>query len=433
MEHDFKNARKSSQKHPTTSAGSPLRGVSPSPYSTPSPPPSVTPEADQLKYSEPQLLHDTSFNLNSQIERESMFHVRSLVCKCSESSMYIVLFFFVSLSSVLIYFSPYLSLLLAFHLHPDDNFFSLSAGKNVHTDLRSSGRTFQQNVTLNPSTQSIVNSSVATISSSAAPIPSMTTTYLPPIGMTFPDNPSICPNLSLASNVQSGFSGKYLELISVYFFAQLKNVTFCTVPWHSPDGSDDDLENRFTWVGGPKFGPVALDSTEMIQKKMDLFTEKKLTRRFPKVLKGTLEFTQAAYFSTPKPKLMFYDRGRFDIAVHIQASSYKENVEDIDMCLWKLKIKYKPRRDELDMHLFSTGDEDTFTQLALNHPKMKLHLNKDMRAVFHHLVMADVLLISKAKFSKTAALLSTWGDIFYINLKNPPVSDWSGCSSLGWR
>jgi len=404
----MRNAAPTVAATPEISSG---KARTPSPYSTPSPP--LMPQVPKKKIHAP-----------FSIRYKSLMQSKSLM---SSFNMYISLLFFILISSLLIYLAPYLSILLAFRLTPDDNFYSHRLGKIYSIPHSAKG---MSEVAMLPDDD----------------IPSLTSTSKAPsvnADMSIPlfskkalkqrkHEDEWCPKNGITNTMMDGFSAQYHELISLYFFTKLRKVPFCTMPWKSFQSSVNATD-MFYWVGGDKYGPPANAGTKPIASKVDLFKEHKI-KDFYDQFEEAVSFVRQAYFSTPKPRLIFYEKGRFDIALHLPPGAIDDIMAGLDECLWKLKILYTQRKDELDLHLFSSqSDEKPFETLVINHPKMKLHLNKDVKSVFHHLVMADALIISKAVFSRTAALLSSWGDIFYIDHMKTPIKDWSSCQGLGWE
>jgi len=388
----------------------------PSPYSTPSPPlMSQVPKKEiQANFSIGfDTLHDKSLNRKS----------KSLM---PPFSLYIALLFCILLSSLLIYLAPYLSILLTFRVHPDDNFYSHRIGqiKSKPQDTQDLGEVPVLQGELIPS---LPSTSKAPIVSSDVNNPLFSSHQL-----NKRKKDELCPKNGITNTMLDGFSAQYHELISLYFFTKLRKVPFCTRPWESFQSSVNATE-LFYWVGADKLGPPANAGTKHIASQVNLFREHKI-KDFYDQFEEAVGFVRQAYFAVPKPHLIFYEKGRFDVALHLTPGGIDDILAALDECLWKLKILYTQRKDELDLHLFSSDeDEKPFETLIINHPKMKLHLNKDVKSVFHHLVMADALIISKATFSRTAALLSSWGDIFYIDHMKTPIKDWTSCQGLGWE
>jgi len=125
----MRNAAPTVAATPEISSG---KARTPSPYSTPSPP--LMPQVPKKKmagatsFTEDRYTGKT-FRLSHapfSIRYKSLMQSKSLM---SSFNMYISLLFFILISSLLIYLAPYLSILLAFRLTPDDNFYSHRLGK----------------------------------------------------------------------------------------------------------------------------------------------------------------------------------------------------------------------------------------------------------------------------------------------------------------
>ena len=74
----------------------------------------------------------------------------------------------------------------------------------------------------------------------------------------------------------------------------------------------------------------------------------------------------------------------------------------------RLIKKFKIIYPNYNITIFSEGDEEDFKDIVNAYPTMKIvmHINENIQSSFHHLVMADVLIIAKSSFSYCAALLN---------------------------
>ncbi|MAV56355.1 MAG: hypothetical protein CMI79_02315 [Candidatus Pelagibacter sp.] len=122
-----------------------------------------------------------------------------------------------------------------------------------------------------------------------------------------------------------------------------------------------------------------------------------------------LNLFREMYFSRTKP-LLTYDNKYKNIAVHIRRgdvnktkypSRFTTNKQYIDL-LKKINL------DNSIIHIFSEGEENDFQDIveAFSEIKVVMHINEEIQLTFHHLVMADVLVLAKSSFSYCAGLLN---------------------------
>jgi hypothetical protein len=122
-----------------------------------------------------------------------------------------------------------------------------------------------------------------------------------------------------------------------------------------------------------------------------------------------LSIFKEIYFSKPKPDIT-YDAAHVNIAVHIRrgnvsqtkyVSRFTGNHEYIDL-LHKLDISVEV------VHIFSEGKPEDFEEILNAFPSIYfvMHLNEEITSTFHHLVMSDILIISKSSLSYCAGLLN---------------------------
>jgi hypothetical protein len=155
----------------------------------------------------------------------------------------------------------------------------------------------------------------------------------------------------------------------------------------------------------------------------------KITDRHPAAWAALAPELRRAYDSTPKPRLEGFCNGELNVALHVRrgdvsvagafAERFTSNEEILafhDALLARLKAVSKVR-----VRLFSEGDPDDYREFARR--GIELHLNEDAFTTFHHLVMADVLLVAKSSFIYLAGVLG--GGICFIDrLGHPPLPSW---------
>merc|ERR1719483_1732344 len=148
----------------------------------------------------------------------------------SSFNMYISLLFFILISSLLIYLAPYLSILLAFRLTPDDNFYSHRLGKIYSIphffSLQSAKGMSEVAMLPDDDIPSLTSTSKAPSVNADMSIPLFSKKAL----KQRKHEDEWCPKNGITNTMMDGFSAQYHELISLYFFTKLRKVPFCTMP-----------------------------------------------------------------------------------------------------------------------------------------------------------------------------------------------------------
>ncbi len=142
--------------------------------------------------------------------------------------------------------------------------------------------------------------------------------------------------------------------------------------------------------------------------------------------KDLLDLLKKRYYSTPKNKIPYFKNDVVNAAIHIRRGDVTNTGP---MGQWKsdeyyLSIMKRIRNEHsrVIFHIFSEGKEEQFTKFrSLD---TVLHLNEDIKATFHALVSADILVTSKSAFSYSAALLSD-GIIYYTDCWLPKLRYWN--------
>tara|TARA_Y100000768_G_scaffold378998_1_gene354125 strand:- start:2940 stop:4847 length:1908 start_codon:yes stop_codon:yes gene_type:complete len=144
-----------------------------------------------------------------------------------------------------------------------------------------------------------------------------------------------------------------------------------------------------------------------------------------------LDLFREMYFSKQKPEL-YYNKDFVNIALHIRRgdvsmkntrhiSRYTSNEHYIEL-LKKMDL------NNSIIHIFSEGTEKDFEDIVTNFPNNNfvMHISKEIKLTFHHLVMADVLVLSKSSFSYCAGLLNTNKKIanFIKSWWHKPLKSW---------
>ena len=142
-----------------------------------------------------------------------------------------------------------------------------------------------------------------------------------------------------------------------------------------------------------------------------------------------LNLFREIYFSNKKPDIG-YNKNYNNIALHIRRgdvnnkkypSRFSTNQQYIDL-LKKMNL------DNSIIHIFSEGEENDFQDIveAFSEIKIVMHINEEIQLTFHHLVMADVLVLAKSSFSYCAGLLNKNTKIANLITKwwHKPLSSW---------
>lgn len=228
-----------------------------------------------------------------------------------------------------------------------------------------------------------------------------------------------CPDNAITNQKTDGFGAQYAAFISILAYSFANNLTFCVTPWkvmaHDLNGTD-----MFHFIGGEHYGPLARVDTPAIMEYVQIFKMDIQNSFYKKKFRHMIEFARQAYFSTPKPPLSLYSPSKFNVAIHIRRGDVgPKNIKrftsnrDYVNCIQRLKYKYRDV-ENLDFYIFSERDGSNFSEIETFHPDVKFLLDTDVKATYHHMVMADVLVLARSEFSKTAGLISPKGDIFLV-------------------
>ena len=214
-----------------------------------------------------------------------------------------------------------------------------------------------------------------------------------------------------------GFGSQLQAMFSLIAYCYYKGYTYVHTPMYAMHHNDEsipnfptymndfiNIEHKFTTINqlsnydksivhSCKEGPFVHGSYNP-----DYFYNTHILRLFREM-----------YFSREKPALE-YDKTRRNIAVHIRRgdvnstkypSRFTSNQQYIDL-LKKMTL------DNSTIYVFSEGAETDFQDIAAAFPDtpVVMRLNENIQTTFHHLVMADVLVLAKSSFSYCAGLLN---------------------------
>mmetsp|Transcript_18687 Transcript_18687/g.22947 ORF Transcript_18687/g.22947 Transcript_18687/m.22947 type:complete len:308 (-) Transcript_18687:340-1263(-) len=214
-----------------------------------------------------------------------------------------------------------------------------------------------------------------------------------------------------------GFGAQYAAMISVFAYSFEINVPYCHTPWthlaHNNRSTMKKANNLFRFVGGHLLGMKAEGNITVILDAHQQMDTKYF--RYPEVPQKI----RAAYWAVPKPPLLYFKKEIFNLAVHIRRGDVGPNMdrknqgrytsdESLSRCLSKIvpNLRSQYKRD-VGIHIFSEGSIDDFNvSLVHSNVQIQFHLNAGVALTFHHLVVADALVIAHSSFSITAAFVS---------------------------
>lgn len=154
--------------------------------------------------------------------------------------------------------------------------------------------------------------------------------------------------------------------------------------------------------------------------------------RWPATYELIREELLAAYASSPKPPLRSLP-GPLHVAVHVRRGDVNRRSRaaarlvpnEVYLRAMRQVLAQAGSR-EVHFHIYSEGEldsaEDNFREFAITR-QVYFHLNEDACSTFHHLVSADVLIMSKSSFSFVAGLYSS-GLVLYLPFWHPCLPRW---------
>jgi hypothetical protein len=234
-----------------------------------------------------------------------------------------------------------------------------------------------------------------------------------------------------------GFGSQLQAIFSMIAYCYYKGYTYIHTPMYTMQHNDELIQdfpsymNRFINVES-KFSSIdqlsSYDQTIVHKQKEGNFVHGSY---HPEYFYNdhVLNVFREMYFSTEKPELL-YDDNYKNVAVHIRRgdvnvkkypSRFITNAKYIDL-LSKMKL------EGCILHIFSEGSESDFGDIVSAFPgnKVVMHINEPVQLTFHHLVMADVLVVAKSSFSYCAGLLNNNTKIanFITNWWHKPLGTW---------
>ena len=252
--------------------------------------------------------------------------------------------------------------------------------------------------------------------------------------------------------------------LTVFVYSRLAGIDFCSTPWgHLQHGVDGF--SMFKFIGGDRYGPYISLSKENAQgitvlKADRIMQYPNADRHDSGFVSSVRSIARRHYLSSSatKPPLKYFDDRYINVAIHVRrgdimnkhlfGSKYEfRTIHDKDYlsCARGLvehlnstsTISGTGRlQKRLAFHIFSDGLKEDLHALSLGITRLNvggspttLHLNslpsgsspsavtQALKLTFHHLVNADILIISRSSLSQAAAFLRE----FDVNVRSGAV------------
>lgn len=233
----------------------------------------------------------------------------------------------------------------------------------------------------------------------------------------FPNLTNCPPGSITACCHDDGFGATWTAMLSVYNYARTHNITFCATAFGSLDHGTTGGD-MFSFIGGRIYGPKPRGNARRFNQKCSQILS-------PQVREEARHFYWKAAEKTPKPNLTyFHDEGKGSMRFvwHVRRGDVTDGKclgcewrlltdAQIKRGLTALKSKYRSKLETV--HLITDGRPAEFGQVIQSCNQMgvkcKLHAGNagDIKTDFHHMVMADVLVMAHSTLSGMAGVIST--------------------------
>ena len=164
----------------------------------------------------------------------------------------------------------------------------------------------------------------------------------------------------------------------------------------------------------------------------------KIVDQAPEMYELIQEELRSWYASSPKPALYFQPE-MLNVAVHVRRGDLMRGphrsrvIPNARYVRAMSEVRALFPNRAVAFHIYSEGDERAgrkeFAEF-LRISDAALHLNEDVFSTFHHLVSADVLILSRSSFSYLAGIYSR-GRVLYFPFMHPPLPKWLRLSPDG--
>jgi hypothetical protein len=244
-----------------------------------------------------------------------------------------------------------------------------------------------------------------------------------------------------------GFGAQFQTIMFTVMFAEFQGFKYIYSPFknmeHNYDNDPDFLEKKESLINFRTKEPQDPDDP------WDTFTER--DRSFPVGSKENpyiLRLQSSIAFFNGNPEKCLHSkslqqiRERFNIgkdcqkysdqiAVHVRRPNQHDNrIEGTNapntLFINAIK-KIKNNHTDLQVHIYSQGSEESFTDYVENDSNTVLHLNESVEDTFTALALSPVVLISQSSFSYSAGFINT-GTVYYFNFDDAvyqtPLPSW---------
>ena len=214
---------------------------------------------------------------------------------------------------------------------------------------------------------------------------------------------------------QDGLGAAFVAMIQVYAFSLHMNQTYCSLRWRRL-GHDVDAGRAYDFIGGQYYGPIANNETPRKRDARHFF------RNLPKqgfdLLLRARDDVRKYYHMHNKSGMDWYTDYKCHngdtkhVALHIRRGDVNRNsgkrwlndsmtLQCADHVLNETKTAYSGC---IQLHIMSEGKKEDFTAFEHLHPVY--HLSMDALVTFHHMVIADILILSWSTYAYAAGYIN---------------------------
>ena len=234
-----------------------------------------------------------------------------------------------------------------------------------------------------------------------------------------------------------GFGSQLQAIFSLIAYCNYKGYTYVHTPMYTMHHNDEKIKDFSTYMNNfinieHKFTAINdlsnYEKSIVYEVKEGPFVHGSI---HPEYFYNSyvLNLFREMYFSVKKPALI-YDKTVTNIAIHIRRGDVNPRKYPSRFISNEhyVKLLKKMTLDNSVIHIFSEGDVKDFEDIIINFPdnKFAMHINENIQVSFHHMVMADVLVVAKSSFSYCAGLLNENTKIANLitNWWHKPLKSW---------
>ena len=215
-----------------------------------------------------------------------------------------------------------------------------------------------------------------------------------------------------------GFGSQLQACFSLIAYCYYKNYTYIHTPMYRMHHNDENMKNFANYMNEfinfeYKFKTINeisnYETSILNEVKEGFFVHGSLNPEYF-YNKFVLNLLREIYYSNFKPNIASYDNTKKNIAIHIRRGDVNREKYPSRFISNEIYIDLIKKIDLSNslIHIFSEGNSEDFKDIIESFPENKfiLHLNENIQLTFHHMVKADILVISKSSFSYCAGLLN---------------------------